>query len=434
MELKDDLYIIPIDEGNIIYSPLRRGVFWANDSATEIVRQYLENGQKDPSKYNRVNEYLNLLTNANVIVPTRSTKPLGNSLVVILSQICNLGCAYCYAHEARSKDVLDRYKLKIAYDSLLANESNHKKVSFIGGGEPLMTWDTIEWSVDYINHHKLPEDIIAYSITTNATLLNDHIIKFCKENKIHFGVSFELIKDIQDRQRPFYKSDKSSFDVIHQNIKRLIDNKVSFGIRSTITKLNVALMPEMVSFVVDNYPVLKKVHFEQVTDPNQNNSEFYSEFIDYFFKAREIGMAHGINVYNSISNSVYRIKERFCNGETCITPTGDIVACHRVSSEKDIEYSTFYYGKIDKGSLSLDASKYQSYLTFANTKKSLCERCFAYWHCAGICPMERTVLSDVQLNAKCGFTKEIVKRVLLEKINDSNNKTFNNSIINDKDE
>ena len=421
MDLKDDLYIIPIDGGNIIYSPLRRGVFWANEKAADIVRQYITNGQLDSSKNNRVYDHLNILSSANVVAPTRRTKPVGNSLVVILSQQCNLACAYCYAHEARSKDVLGKDKLKIAYNSMLANENKHKKVSFIGGGEPMVTWDAIEWSVNYINQHKSLEDKISYSITTNATLLTDHIIWFCKNNRIHIGVSFEIIKDVQDNQRPFYKSNKSTFDVINQNIKKLIDNGISFEIRSTITKLNVTLMPEMVSFVADNYSVLKKVHFEQVTDPNQNNSEFYSEFIDYFFKAREIGKSRGIDVYNSITKSVYRIRERFCNGEMCITPTGDIVACHRVSSAKDIDYSTFCYGRIEEESMYLDSNKYQSYLAFANTKKPECERCFAYWHCAGICPMERTVLKDGRLNAKCNFTKEIVKRVLLEAIINSNN-------------
>jgi radical SAM protein with 4Fe4S-binding SPASM domain len=302
---------------------------------------------------------------------------------------------------------------------MLASESKHKKVSFIGGGEPMVTWDVIEWSVNYINQHKSPDDNISYSITTNATLLTEHIIQFCKDNKIHIGVSFEIIKDIQDNQRPFYKSTKSTFNVIHKNIIKLIDNKVSFGIRSTITKLNVALMPEMVNFVADNYSVLKKVHFEQVTDPSQNDSEFYSLFIDSFFQAREIGKSRGLDVYNSITNSVYRIRERFCNGEMCITPTGNIVACHRISSEKDMDYSTFCYGRINEESISLDLSKYQSYYNFANVKRQECGSCFAFWHCAGICPMERTVLKEKQLDAKCNFTKEIVKRVLLEKINDS---------------
>lgn len=420
MELRDDLFIIPVTEGNIIYSPLRRGVFWANDNASQVAIKFLNDGKLDPSSDDKVQKYLCALSEAKVRIPVRNEIPSKNRLVIILSQICNLACTYCYAHEARSKEILSKDKLKVAYDAILADENKSKHFSFIGGGEPFVTWDIIEWSIIYINSHKANEDKVSFSITTNMTLFNEHSIKFCKEHNIHIGVSFEIVKEIQDNQRPFYKSDASTFDVIHKNLGLLIENGISFGIRSTITKLNVALMPEMVNFVADNYPNQKRLHFEQVTDPSQNNTEFYNEFVEYFFKAREIGKKRGIEVYNSISNSVFRIRERFCNGETCITPTGSIVACHRISSEKDKDYTTFNYGQIDTDSLSFDMSKYQRYLDFAHEKMPECNGCYAYWHCAGICPMERTALSREQLLTKCEFTKEIVKRILMEKIVKSN--------------
>ena len=420
MELRDDLFIIPVTEGNIIYSPLRRGVFWASDNASQVAIKFLNDGKLDPSSDDKVQKYLCALSEAKVRIPVRNEIPSKNHLVIILSQICNLACTYCYAHEARSKEILSKDKLKVAYDATLADENKSKHFSFIGGGEPFVTWDIIEWSINYINSHKSNEDKVSFSITTNTTLFNEHSIKFCKEHNIHIGVSFEIVKEIQDNQRPFYKSDASTFDVIHKNLGLLIENGISFGIRSTITKLNVALMPEMVNFVADNYPNQKRLHFEQVTDPSQNNTEFYNEFVEYFFKAREIGKKRGIEVYNSISNSVFRIRERFCNGETCITPTGSIVACHRISSEKDKDYTTFNYGQIDTDSLSFDMSKYQRYLDFAHEKMPECNGCYAYWHCAGICPMERTALSREQLLTKCEFTKEIVKRILMEKIVKSN--------------
>lgn len=419
MELRGDLFVIPVESGNIIYSPLRRGVFWANEDASRKVMDFLSEGKLDTSSNDKVQQYLCALYDAKVNTPIRTTTPSRNRLVVILSQICNLACTYCYAQEARSKEVLSKDKLKIAYDAALADENKSKHFSFIGGGEPFVTWEIIEWSVNYINRHKSNDDKVSFSITTNTTLFNERTIQFCKENKIHIGVSFEIIKAIQDNQRPFYKLNASTFDVIHKNIGLLIENGISFGIRSTITKLNVALMPDMVNFVADNYPNHKKLHFEQVTDENQNNTDFYKEFIEYFFKAREIGKKRGIEVYNSISNSVFRIRERFCNGETCITPTGSIVACHRISSEKDKYYGIFNYGQIDTNSLSLDMSKYQTYLDFAYKKMPECEGCYAYWHCAGICPMERTALSREQLLTKCKFTKEIVKRILMEKIIES---------------
>lgn len=420
MELRDDLFIIPVAEGNIVYSPLRRGVFWASDNASQVAIKFLNDGKLDPSSDDKVQKYLCALSEAKVRIPVRNEIPSKNRLVIILSQICNLACTYCYAHEARSKEILSKDKLKVAYDATLADENKSKHFSFIGGGEPFVTWDIIEWSINYINSHKANEDKVSFSITTNTTLFNEHSIKFCKEHNIHIGVSFEIVKEIQDNQRPFYKSDASTFDVIHKNLGLLIENGISFGIRSTITKLNVALMPEMVNFVADNYPNQKRLHFEQVTDPSQNNTEFYNEFVEYFFKAREIGKKRGVEVYNSISNSVFRIRERFCNGETCITPTGSIVACHRISSEKDKDYTTFNYGQIDTDSLFFDMSKYQRYLDFAHEKMPECNGCYAYWHCAGICPMERTALSREQLLTKCEFTKEIVKRILMEKIVKSN--------------
>ena len=420
MELRDDLFIIPVAEGNIIYSPLRRGVFWASDNASQVAIKFLNDGKLDPSSDDKVQKYLCALSEAKVRIPVRNEIPSKNRLVIILSQICNLACTYCYAHEARSKEILSKDKLKVAYDATLADENKSKHFSFIGGGEPFVTWDIIEWSINYINSHKANEDKVSFSITTNTTLFNEHSIKFCKEHNIHIGVSFEIVKEIQDNQRPFYKSDASTFDVIHKNLGLLIENGISFGIRSTITKLNVALMPEMVNFVADNYPNQKRLHFEQVTDPSQNNTEFYNEFVEYFFKAREIGKKRGVEVYNSISNSVFRIRERFCHVETCITPTGSIVACHRISSEKDKDYTTFNYGQIDADSLLFDMSKYQRYLDFAHEKMPECNGCYAYWHCAGICPMERTALSREQLLTKCEFTKEIVKRILMEKIVKSN--------------
>lgn len=420
MELREDLFVIPFEQGNIIYSPLRRGVFWANEEASRKVIEFLNVGKLDYSSDDKVQQYLCALSDAKISTLTRNEVPSKNRLVIILSQICNLACTYCYAQEARSKEILSRDKLKIAYDAVLADENKSKHFSFIGGGEPFVTWDIIEWSVNYINSRKSNDDNVSFSITTNTTLFNEHNLQFCRENKIHIGVSFEIVKAIQDNQRPFHKSDASTFDVIHKNLGLLIENGISFGLRSTITKLNVALMPDMVNFVADNYPNQKKLHFEQVTDPSQNNTDFYNEFIEYFFKAREVGKKRGIEVYNSISNSVFRIRERFCNGETCITPTGSVVACHRISSEKDKDYEIFNYGLIDTDSLSLDLSRYQTYLDFARKKMSECEGCYAYWHCAGICPMERTALSREQLLTKCEFTKEIVKRILMEKIVESN--------------
>ena len=414
--LHDDLFIIPIDNGNIIYSPRRRGVFWADDEAAADVERYIEGESLNDSS--PVHSYLERLKGVKIKPIESKDFNDGSDIVVILSQRCNLACSYCYAQESRSHEVLDINLLKFAILEALNNTSKqHVYLTFIGGGEPLIEWDSIKGAILFAEENKGTKNIF-YSITTNLTLLNNDILDFAKKYNVKFGVSFEILKDIQDKQRPFHVANKSSFDIVHKNIIELIKRGLSYNIRSTITDLNVSRMPEMVRFVGENYPGLRKVHFEQVTDPETNGPAFYNEFINYFMIARETGRKYNINVYNSISNSIYNIKDRFCRGEFCITPTGSIVACHRLSSKRDINYDLFHIGDIveDKGVI-FSGQKIKEYLRFSNEKRSLCNNCFAIYHCAGICPMERSCLTERQIESKCDFTRSLIKRLLTEFVN-----------------
>ena len=414
--LLDDLFIIPIDNGNIIYSPRRSGVFWADDEAAADVKKYIEGESLNDSS--PVYSHLKQLNGAKSR-PIES-KDLNDcsDIVVILSQRCNLACSYCYAQEARSREVLDLNLLKCAIlEAFKKTSRQHVYLTFIGGGEPLIEWDSIKGAIEFAEENK-GSRTVSYSITTNLTLLNDEIISFAKKFSIKFGVSFEILKDIQDTQRPFHVANKSSFDVVHENIYELIKNGISFNIRSTITGLNVSRMPEMVRFIAVNYPDLRIVHFEQVTDPEVNGPDFYNKFIHYFMIARDVGREYNINVYNSISNSLFNIKERFCRGEFCITPTGSIVACHRISSNRDSHYDLFHIGDIiaQEGVILREDNK-KKYLMFSNEKRPLCNTCFAVYHCAGICPMERCCLSEQQIESKCDFTRTLIKRLLTEVVN-----------------
>lgn len=417
MELKQDLYIIPLSNGNLIYSPLRRGIFWANDEASQTIKSYLA-GNKDILTQDEtpVIKHIRKLENTTATVPLHYTEDSNkSSLVVIPSQTCNLACTYCYAHHAHAKECINKSVLIKAYDLILKGNNRDKCFSFIGGGEPLMAWDILKWSFEYISAHKSQFDNIFFNITTNATLLNKEIILTIKKYKVHINVSFDILKKVQDVQRPFLNdSNGSSFDIIHKNILMIDENNIPYSIRSTITEKNVSLMHEMVQFIIDNYHNLKSLHFEPVTGNLRNNSEYYNKYINSFFLARETAKKHGIDLYNSMTRSVFNIKNVFCNGEFCLTPTGHIVACHRISSIKDKYFNKFCYGKVTDSGIDIYKVKHQEFLRFSYFKNKYCKKCFAYWHCAGICPMERISLTETQLKGKCVFTREIIKRTLLE--------------------
>jgi len=418
MTLSKDLFFIPFEEDEyIIYSPLRRSAFRANHFAVNIIKNYLKNGiLSDVEKETKIWEYLLRLENKKVEIPKTNNINIDSGIVVILSQICNLACSYCFAQESRSNEVLNKNKLQILIDHILLNSNRDDiKFSFMGGGEPTATWDVLEWAINYIRTKKIKRQNINISITTNATLLSEHRIDFLKENNVHLGISFDILPDIQNTQRKFPDSTIKSFDYVDKAIKYIIDKNISFRLRTTITKKCLQLMPDMVLFVSERYKNIKKLHFEPVTDIDDNNLDYYNEFIDYFFTARAIGKSNGIDVYNSISNSFNKIRNRFCNLEFCVTPSGSFVSCHRISSEKEKKYHLFNFGQINN-EIIIDAGKMREVINFANSKLNECESCFAKWHCAGSCLMERSYFSEQQQLIKCGFIKNTLIKILAEKI------------------
>ena len=252
-------------------------------------------------------------------------------------------------------------------------------------------------------------------LTTNGTLLNKKRILFLKENKVAISISFEILPEIQNGQRAFPDRNTSSFEKVHNNIKMLFSYGLAPRIRSTITNKNVNLMPQMVEFVIKNYPEINYLHFEPVTDINENNDDFYKTYIESFIKAKQISREHGIYLTNSIMRSFKRIHTRFCNGEFCITPNADIVSCHRISSDKENFFELFKYGKVTIG-IKINHQAINDILEISERKSKWCSSCFAKWHCAGGCTMYRTISTEKEQLSYCTFVKNTLTSVLEEKL------------------
>ena len=419
VELKNDMHIIPIGDGmHIVYAPLHGAAFYVGDKAADLCLSYIDGKEIIETEENaRLLHHLRVLENKAAVVPKAKSINTVSNLVVILSQMCNLSCSYCFAQESRSKEILDKEKLRAAIDFILAQNNQNKRFSFIGGGEPTVTWDLLAWAISYIRSKDTSEKQCHIGITTNGTLFNQERIDFIQNNNVNLNLSFEILPDIQSSQRCYANSEKKSFDVINEFIKHLMDRKMSFSFRSTITKLNVKRMAEMIEFVHSHYPSAKQVHFEPVTSVD-NDKEFYDEFATHFIEALKLGKLYKVNVYCSVSHSLKNIKARFCGGEFCLTPTGDFVACHRISSKGDSSFDLFRFAKVDNNLVIIDDYKKKNIESFYNIKREACSKCFVKWHCAGSCSMERSLYTAEMSNLKCYFFKEMATKLLIEKLGD----------------
>jgi len=423
IELKSDIFVIPTpSENSIIYSPLRGAAFYANPEAVSVIREYLKSGIfPEKSKGTTLQNYLYQLAQIEVEEPKKEELLTdSSSAIFILSQICNLECSYCYAQNSRSKEILSKEKIKSVVDFVCANTNEkNKSFSFIGGGEPLATWDIFKWSVDYIKRETEKDGLSSrIGLTTNGTLLNKERILFLKENKVVISISFDILPEIQNDQRPFPNKKINSFEKVHDNIKLLLANGLVPRIRSTITKRNVDLMPQMVEFVVKNYPEIKLLHFEPVTDIHENNEGFYKAYISSFAEAKQVSKEHGVSLKNSITHSSSRLRTRFCKGELCITPSSDIVSCHRISSDREDSFESFKFGKVTSD-VEINAESLSRVLEISEKKSQYCSNCFAKWHCAGGCPMYRAISTEKELLSYCAFVKNTITSVLDEKLGSS---------------
>ena len=406
-------FLIPSEKPDryIFYSPLRGQLFSVSADAAPALRDYLERGVPIPENYRLLQDRIDEV----FAKEERSVRPShmagGNRLVILLSQRCNLACEYCFAHDAHSSEVIDKDTLSAAIQYVFSNNvSERKSFVFLGGGEPTATWELLTWAIDQIRELSNGQEY-RISIMTNGTLLTESRILWLKERNVHVGLSFDILPDVQDSQRPFPDKSRSSYDKVADAIGILLANGLIPGIRSTITTACVSRMPEMVEHVHAHFPGVKGMTFEHVTQDGLEKTDYYDRFYLNFFKARELAEQYGIKLRNSTTTSVLFPRERSCAGELCLTPTGTLVACHRVSSVRDSLYDKFLIGSVDTA-VNIDPEKMERLLSFSNEKSESCKTCFAFWSCAGVCPNNRASYSDAQLKALCQFNQKMIRHEL----------------------
>ena len=408
------LFPAPTNGGYIVYAPLKGVSFWVDDDYGNLINSFLSSNIsiesiEDEKLRNRLQQLLSIPSKQ----PSPASFQIKNHLILILSELCNFGCKYCYAQNAHCNDVILWEDICSAIDALAQKSGDIMRVTFIGGGEPTVTYKLLQQTVEFAERKAsaLGKQVV-FSLTTNASLITrDHALWLLKH---HFRVSasFDILPDIQNAQRPL-AGGKESFECVDAGIKNLIAVGIHPRFRATITQENVDLMEKMVEFSTINYPSVKYLHFEHVSDNIPSLNLYLKNYIEHFFNAKELAAKAKIHLTNSILTSFTQLKDVFCEGEFCVVPNGDFVTCHRVSSNKDLLYDRFRVGRIS------GSDKFDGIINVGQTqvyRPPECNHCFAKWHCAGGCAYNRLFYDEHQMELLCSFTKEMISRELATRL------------------
>jgi uncharacterized protein len=362
-------------------------------------------------------ELVDEMYHANVIVANDSVpdqpQPLPDvfpiqTLVMNLTNQCNLSCQYCYEFgadklatpEGKPK-FMDLETAKTSVDFLLAQSGDRRSIHItFFGGETLMNFPLLKQVVAYANERaKEQQRHIDFSLTTNATLLTPAIIEFLSESHIGVTVSMDGPKEMHDHLRVF-SNGKGSYDIIEPKVRALIQNHRTRPITARVT------LTAGVSDVVRIFRHLKQdLGFHEVgfapvtTSPNQLyaiNATGMDSVLDQFHTLAEEYLEHALrgesHGFSNVSDTLAELCQGVNKSHPCgaglgllgVGPSGDIAPCHRF-----VDSDAHALGHISTG---IDRAKQADFLRRGHIdSKYDCHTCWARPLCAGGCHHEAFV-------------------------------------------
>lgn len=192
------------------------------------------------SQYNQKRKITGLDFSEEEIKQARREKKI-LSLDLELSHICNLRCIYCFAGSGKAyKNELTFEEIKSVLDQGI--ELGLKKVSIVGGGEPLMYPDFFKVT-SYIRECGLEQIVF-----TNATLITPEVARKLREDRV--SVVFKLNSFQADVQDYLAAGKKVLFRIQegYENLRRagyLEDSELTLGVESIICKQNIEELPQI---------------------------------------------------------------------------------------------------------------------------------------------------------------------------------------------
>lgn len=208
----------------------------AGDFASESIRSALNDLQS-----------LALVTANAVDTGVKTFEPLElkqiplTTVVLNINTGCNLSCTYCYKEDLDTPQNQRKMNYDTAVQSIemLINESpNQERYNVVFfGGEPLSNFALIKRVIDYAE--KRFQGLgkkVDFSMTTNATLLDEKTIDYLNAHRVGIAVSMDGPKAYHDRNR-ITVGGQGTYDTVEKKVGLLLGkyNSRPVGARVTLT-------------------------------------------------------------------------------------------------------------------------------------------------------------------------------------------------------
>ncbi|KAJ53681.1 uncharacterized protein BD780_002980 [Clostridium tetanomorphum] len=320
------------------------------------------------------------------------------ALCLNIAHDCNLRCKYCFADEGEYKgkrEIMTTEVGKKAIDFVIDKSGPRKHIEVdLFGGEPLMAFDVVKEIVEYAKEQeKVHNKTIRFTMTTNATLLNDEIMDYLDKNMGNIVLSIDGRKEVNDSVR--IRIDGSgSYESIIPKIKKMVevrDKGKQYYARGTFTRANTDFYEDVMHLanegfdeisiepvvLPDGHPLslreedLPKI-FEQYDKLYKEMVKRHKEGNEFKFYHFNIDLQGGPCVYKRISGCGAGYEY------VAITPSGDIYPCHQFVGNEEFKMGTVFEEGL-KENIQKEFKEGNIYF------KPVCKECWARFYCSGGC-------------------------------------------------
>ncbi len=334
--------------------------------------------------------------------PTVQKRMPVKTLVLHVTDACNLDCRYCYYHTGErptGSETMTSEVSRKSIDFLMDACGSLDKVELVFfGGEPLLNLKLIAEVIEYAKKAATEKGkTVDFALTTNATLLTEKTVAFLTENRIGVTVSIDGLPDVHDRYRRF-PDGRPSFAAIKPGIKRLIG---AGGGKPVVARVTVAGdpgdVPASLDFLLDLG--FAEAGFAPVTttdptyrlDTNKMNQllaqfELLSErFLDRAREDRFLGFTNLIDILVTLHEGEVRAYPCGAGlGLFSVSAAGGLYLCQRLTGEDKAAMGNIFSG--------LDEAKVDAFRQAVHlSSKPGCRNCWAQVICAGGCYHEALV-------------------------------------------
>lgn len=403
-----DYYIIDVNSGAIhlvdelIYDLLDEEKLETKD---ELILKYKDkySAEEISEAYSEIEELVNeeMLYSEDLyekIANSDKSESFIKALCLNVVHDCNLKCKYCFAEEGEYKgarQIMSAEVGKKAIDFVIKKSGPRRNIEVdLFGGEPLMAFNNIKEIVEYAKEQgKIHNKVIRFTMTTNATLLNDEVMEYIDKNMGNIVLSIDGRKEVNDKVR--VRADGSGcYDSILPKIKKMVemrDEAKQYYVRGTFTRNNTDFFEDVkhladlgfkevsIEPVVlpDNDPLsLRKEDLPQIFE---QYDKLYKELLKRKQEGNEFKFYH-FNIDIQGGPCVYkRISGCGAGHEyVAITPLGEVYPCHQF-----IGNESFKMGNVYEDELNTEISESLKSAHIYNKPK--CRECWARFYCSGGC-------------------------------------------------